>query len=154
MIYYKKIDDFGVSYGVATNLYDLIRKVRNMGYTNFKAKNIDDALKFINAKRITQKEYFDFMEKEKKVQNMKFIGNAKIIDLKDLSKVGDIVKSNICGSGASVCIECKIYDFKDNYIIYKVMYCKLDSINLLDDLYCDCYHNLYAIKIEDLGKEA
>lgn len=79
--------------------------------------------------------------KNLKIKDCDFIGNAKIINIEDLPKINE---KNIYNH--STCIEVKIKEFKDDYIIYEVIYCEDDSLDLLDDLYCDCFKYQYAIK--------
>ena len=82
-----------------------------------------------------------------------YIGNAKIIDKSRLPQVGTLCRNyyidkKYCED--KICIEIKIKEFVEDYIIYEVKYCDINSMDLLDDLYTDCSTWTYAIKIKDL----
>lgn len=76
------------------------------------------------------------------MENIKYIDNAKIIDINDLPKINGKHEWKI----GVTCIEVKIVDFKEDYIIYKATFCENDSLDNLDDCYIDCCHWLYAVK--------
>ena len=76
------------------------------------------------------------------MKNLDYIGNAKIIDINELPKIND--KHELING--LICIEVKIVDFKEDYIIYQVKYCDKDSLHILDDFYINCSSWLYAIK--------
>ena len=64
MIYYKGKNELGSFYGVAKNLNDLKKSIKKR-YILFKGKTINSCLDFLNAKRITEKEYYNFIESKK-----------------------------------------------------------------------------------------
>ena len=76
------------------------------------------------------------------MENLKFIDKAKVIDINNLPKINGKHES-ITGL---TCIEVKIVDFKEDYIIYQATFCEDKSLYMLDDFYIDCCHWLYAVK--------
>lgn len=76
------------------------------------------------------------------MNNIKFIDNAKIIDINDLPKINE--KHELING--LICIEVKIVDFKEDYIIYQATFCEEDSLHILDEFYIDCCYWLYAVK--------
>lgn len=76
------------------------------------------------------------------MENIKFIGNAKIININDLPKIND--KHELING--LICIEVKIVDFKEDYIIYRVTFCEEESLHILDGWFVDCSSWLYAVK--------
>lgn len=76
-----------------------------------------------------------------------YIGNAKIVKLLDLPWVGH---RQIYLLGESVCIQVKIKEILNDYIIYEAEYCETESINILeDDFHWDCYIRSYAVSREE-----
>lgn len=80
--------------------------------------------------------YLDGLKQEE------FIGNAKIIDINELPKIND--KHELING--LICIEIKIVDFKEDYIIYRVTFCEEESLHILDGWFVDCSSWLYAVK--------
>ena len=82
------------------------------------------------------------------MKTINYIGNAKIIKLSELPHIGEaheIIKSLIC-------IESKIIDFKDDFIIYDLVFCEKESLNILDDFFVDCCRWSYAINKKDFSR--
>ena len=71
-----------------------------------------------------------------------YIGNAKIINLSDIPQIGH--KRNYLLADY-VCIEVKIKEILDDYIIYEALYCEAESVELLDDFRFCCCHWSYAV---------
>ena len=71
-----------------------------------------------------------------------YIGNAKIVNFEELPKIGgehEIIKKVIC-------VETKIIDFQDDYIIYEARFCEKESFRCLCDFFVDCCTWQYAVK--------
>lgn len=73
---------------------------------------------------------------------LNYIGNAQIIELSELPRIGEAHKIR----KSVICIEVKIIDFIDNHIIYQAKFCEKTSICILDDFYINCCSWLYAVK--------
>ena len=58
MIYLRIKNEFGTSYGAYNNLAALKKRIKKQDLL-FKGTTIDDCVKYLNAERITAKEYYD-----------------------------------------------------------------------------------------------
>lgn len=83
---------------------------------------------------------FDYIKKNNITD---YIGNAAVIELKHLHKVGDRIHYL---SDDYICIDVRIVEYLDDYFIYETDFCDVTCIDLIDD-YChvNCCHWLYAV---------
>lgn len=76
------------------------------------------------------------------MKKLNYIGNAQIVSFSDLPRIGAEHKIY----NKSICIELKIIDFKEDFIIYQAKFCEKDSLHILDDFYINCSSWTYAVK--------
>ena len=76
------------------------------------------------------------------MENLKFIGKARLIDINDLPKINGRHE----WINGLICVEVSIVDFEEDYIIYQATFCEEESLHMLDDFYVNCSSWLYAVK--------
>lgn len=85
---------------------------------------------------------FDYI---KKANITDYIGNAAVIKLEQLHKVGDRIHYL---SDDYICIDVRIVEYLDDYIIYETNFCDVNCIDLMQ-YHVNCCHWTYAVSRKD-----